>query len=189
MSTPYGSEPPEPDDASPPPPPPPQPPQPPELPPPPPAPAGYLADTYPAHGYPPPPPDDTDRRDTYGQGGYGQGGYGQNGYGQNGYGYGYGQPPAQGYPQWGPQPLAPTDGMAVASLVTGLVALLTCVLGFVGPVAIGLGIAGLHRTSRNGTRGRGLAVTGIVTGVLATLLFSVIMLGFAADSGSWTTTG
>ncbi|MGN8244647.1 DUF4190 domain-containing protein [Cellulomonas soli] len=47
-------------------------------------------------------------------------------------------------------------------MVTGLLGL--------GPVAVVLGLVGLHRTRTRGTRGRGFAITGVVLGVLGTLL-------------------
>jgi len=68
-------------------------------------------------------------------------------------------------PGWQP-PKAPVDGVSVAALVTGVLAL--------GPVALVLGIVGLYRTTKRGTRGRGLAVTGIVLGILASIAWVVL---------------
>ncbi|WP_223203540.1 DUF4190 domain-containing protein [Cellulomonas soli] len=47
-------------------------------------------------------------------------------------------------------------------MVTGLLGL--------GPVALVLGLVGLHRIRTHGTRGRGLAIAGVVLGALGTVL-------------------
>ena len=59
-------------------------------------------------------------------------------------------------------PRPPTEPLAIASLATAVVGL--------GPVGVGLGIAALLRTRRLGTRGRGLALAGIVVGAVWTLV-------------------
>ena len=99
-----------------------------------------------------------------------------------GYGYAYAPPPAPTAP--------PTNGLGVAALVVGVIALLICwvpVIGvLVGLAALGLGIGGWVRGRRTGG-GIGLAVAGtvlgalaVVLGILATvLLFS--LLGTLAD--------
>jgi hypothetical protein len=48
----------------------------------------------------------------------------------------------------------PTDGFAVATLITGIVALI--------PFTLVLGVVALVRIARTGARGRGLAITGLV---------------------------
>jgi hypothetical protein len=79
----------------------------------------------------------------------------------------YAYPPAYYAPGW--QPPAPKwDGPSVAALVTGVVGL--------GPVPVVLGAVGVARTRRRGTRGRGLAWTGLALGVLA-------IVGWAALGG------
>jgi hypothetical protein len=106
----------------------------------------------------------------------GAGGPGQPYPGAGGPGQPYpGQPyPGQPYPgSGGPgaggpgQPPSGGSGMGVAALVVGIGALLTSVIVFVGMplalVAIGLGIAGRAR------KGKGMAIAGIVLGVLALL--------------------
>jgi Domain of unknown function (DUF4190)/Septum formation len=67
---------------------------------------------------------------------------------------------------WQP-PAPPRDPLAVAALVTGVLA--------VGPVALGLGIAALARTHRSGLRGRGFAVTGIVLGAAWTVILGTVV--------------
>jgi len=54
----------------------------------------------------------------------------------------------------GPPGRPPTDGLAVATLLTGIVPLI--------PVTLVLGVIALIRIARTGARGRGLAITGLV---------------------------
>jgi hypothetical protein len=65
-----------------------------------------------------------------------------------------------------PEPKPPTDGMAVASLVTGLLAL--------GPVAVVLALLGFRRIRRHGRSGKGFAVAGLVLGLLGTLVWVAV---------------
>ncbi len=113
----------------------------------------------------------------------GWGGPGGSGYPPPGY-----PPPGYTHPwpsPWhGDRPIGevPGKGMALASLVIGIIslpAILTVVGGVVlGAVAIGLGVAAVRRSNRRGTPGRGLAVAGIVTGS-AGLLLGGLVLAFA----------
>ncbi|QJW38650.1 DUF4190 domain-containing protein [Cellulosimicrobium protaetiae] len=71
-------------------------------------------------------------------------------------------------PGW--QPATPrVEPLAVASVPAGVV---------LGPVGIGLGAAGLSRVRARGTRGRGLAVAGIVVGALVTAAWAGGMLAW-----------
>ncbi|CAA9335118.1 MAG: hypothetical protein AVDCRST_MAG36-1130 [uncultured Nocardioidaceae bacterium] len=120
-----------------------------------------------------------------GQGqGYGQ--YGQQlgpppGYGpQQGYGQspGYYGPGAPGGPPAGQQ----TNGVAVASLVLGIVSVTLgwcCVLfALAGPAALVLGKQGQRRADQSGGRvgGRAMATAGFVLGILGTI---VLLIGIA----------
>lgn len=78
-----------------------------------------------------------------------------------------GYPEAYYAPGW-EQPKPATDGVSIAALVTGLLAL--------GPIAFVLGLVGLYRTTKRGTRGRGLAITGIVLGALASVGWLVLIV-------------
>jgi len=64
-------------------------------------------------------------------------------------------------------PKRPTDGVSIAALVTGVIGL--------GVVPVVLGALGLHRTRGGHLGGRGLAIAGLVLGVLQTLAYA----GFA----------
>ena len=107
-----------------------------------------------------------------------------------------GQPPPGGYPAPGgypppggyPQAAGRRNGMGVAALVIGVVALVLVLLllfsplgAFLGLVAVVLGIVGLVRANRGQADNRGQAVTGLVTGGLALLLGIV----FTISIGTW----
>ncbi|AEE46352.1 DUF4190 domain-containing protein [Cellulomonas fimi] len=64
----------------------------------------------------------------------------------------------------------PTEGLATASLATSVGGLLV-LGGLPGPVGVGLGIAALRRIRRRGTKGRGMAIAGVVVGAVSTLVF------------------
>ena len=99
-------------------------------------------------------------------------------------------PPPSPYGPGGPPP---SNGIAIASMILGIVAVvavLTFIFAFVsfvpGLVAIGLGVAGLRRAGvRPDGQGRGPAIAGIVCGVLGTLAsvaaFAIVAL-FVASS-------
>ncbi|MEQ4716231.1 DUF4190 domain-containing protein [Nonomuraea sp. B19D2] len=94
-------------------------------------------------------------------GGYGQqppsyGGYGQQGYGQ------YGAPP---------QPGRSTNGMAVASLVLGIVGLIFC--GLTSIPGVILGHIALNRIKKTGEEGSGMAVGGLVTSYITVVLWVI----------------
>jgi hypothetical protein len=86
----------------------------------------------------------------------------------------------------------PRTGIAVGSLVCGIVGLviaLVPVFGLVGGllalVAIPLGFIGLGAAKRQGGAGKGLAIGGIVTGVL-TILVCVAWIALIAAVGTTT---
>ena len=69
---------------------------------------------------------------------------------------------------------APVSGLAMASLVLGLVAVPMDIFYFLGMplglVAIGLGIVAVVRVNRLGLRGKPFAIAGIVLGILSILV-------------------
>jgi hypothetical protein len=108
-------------------------------------------------------------------------------------GFGYGQFPAQqrSPPVWEPpRPPAydygPTQGMAVASLVTGIFSItigLCCYLGVISsPVAICLGIYSINQIKNSPDKftGRPFAIAGIVMGTLYFLFVALIILLYGA---------
>lgn len=103
--------------------------------------------------------------------------------GQPGPGYpgGYPSPgyPAPGYaPAYGSAYTPPprTSGIAVASMIVSIASLVVC-LGFPGIVGLVLGIVGLNQVMRDGMRGRGFAITGIVVGAVATAFAMLFVIG------------
>ena len=99
-------------------------------------------------------------------------------------------PPTPGYYET-QQPRRGGSGLAVAALVLGVLALITCwtVIGGVlgGLLAIVLGFFALSRVKRGLGGGRGMAITGIVLGalglVLAVALVSVGLSFLNSDTG------
>jgi hypothetical protein len=111
----------------------------------------------------------------YGQAAYGQPAYGQAPYGQAPYGQGPGYPVGAGGYGFGPPK---TNGMAVASLVLGILGFI-CFLGAIcGGVAIILGISARKKIRESGgaEKGDGLALAGIILGAV----FVVLQIGFFA---------
>lgn len=115
-------------------------------------------------------------------------GYGQ----QDPYAQSYSQPPAvQHHYYGGSVPVAPpTNGMATASLVCGLIGFFAC--GVTSILAIIFGHVSLSQIKRTGEGGHGMAVTGLILGYLVSagwVIFWVLyILGVAmfAASGSST---
>lgn len=136
-------------------------------------------------GPPPPPPGYGDQGSGQAQPGQAQPGQGQPGYGQASYGQtGYGQPSPYGY---GQPAAAPANGLGVAALVIGIIALVLCwvpFVGLLGIVAVILGFIGIRRVSRGAATNRGMSITGVVTGVLATLagIAWIFVFAFFANS-------
>lgn len=92
------------------------------------------------------------------------------------YGYGYGYP--------GPQ-ASQTNSLAVASLVSALVALpayLMCFIGFFPSIlAIILGAIGLSQVKRSGEKGKEMAIAGIAIGAVALVLVFMLLVLIGAS--------
>jgi hypothetical protein len=104
---------------------------------------------------------------------------------------GYPPPPwQQPYPGYSPEPVAPKNGLGVASLVIAVVALVLVwsVFGGVilGAVAAVLGVAAYGRVKRGEASNGGVAVAGIVLGIVAIvvgLIFVPIWMGIWNEAG------
>jgi hypothetical protein len=113
-----------------------------------------------------------------GQGNQGQWNQGpQQPYGQ------YGQQPSQGYP-----PQKQGNSMAIWALVLAIVALLLCwtIIGGIGLgiVALILGMIAFSRSRRDNRGGGGMAITGVILGVLA-IVASVVLVVVGIGIFKW----
>ncbi len=107
-------------------------------------------------------------------------------------------PPQTEYQQYGPPSYGPPAGpppkqgagLAIASMVLGIIALLLCwipiinnVAAIIAVVGLGLGIPALIRARRGTHGGTGMAITGLVTSVLAIVLVIVTQMLFVKAIG------
>lgn len=93
-----------------------------------------------------------------------------------GYPGGYPPPPPQPYAGYAPPPRAPQNGLGIAALVVAIVALISVVGGVVlGFVAIILGVLGWQRAKRGEATNGGIAIAGIVLGVLSIIEALVVI--------------
>lgn len=122
-----------------------------------------------------------------GGGAYGGGDYGSGGSGGASGGYG---PPAYGPPAGGYPAPAGNNGLAIASLVLGILALLgVCLAGFgglLGIVAIILGVLARKKVKLGQAGQGGLAIGGIVTGAIGLVLGVIVMIYFIWVVGIFT---
>ena len=79
-------------------------------------------------------------------------------------------------------PMLRTSGVAVAGMVIGIIALFTFWVPFfdllMGFLAIGLSWAGMVQCGKPGYSGKGMAIAGLICGILAVIPALVIMLFF-----------
>lgn len=134
-------------------------------------PPGYQQPTYPAQGGQP-----WDQQQGQPQQGYPQGGYPQQNYPQQGYpqGGGYGQPGQYGEP-------AKANGFGIAALVLGILSLPAAFFGgipgiLLGGLALVFGILGLRRVKARRADNRGMAIAGLVTGILGLVLGILVLI-------------
>ncbi|QLY31247.1 DUF4190 domain-containing protein [Nocardia huaxiensis] len=135
----------------------------------------------PAAAYPPPAPAPAPY-------GYSSGGYQQPAAG----GYQQPYPGASGYQPYGyPQQTMGTNGLAIASLVTSLIGLLSvffCLfIPIISVVGLILGVIGWNQTKTSGQDGKGMALAGLWVGV-AGVVISVgfwLLVAVGVSSGSY----
>ncbi|OBB59323.1 DUF4190 domain-containing protein [Mycobacterium sp. 852013-51886_SCH5428379] len=129
---------------------------------------------------PPPPPPNPGQQQAYPQ---------QQPYQQQPYGYGaapggYPPPPPSGYPAGppggygaGPVQQAPKNGVGIAALIVAIIALLSVYGGVVlGIVAVILGVIGRSRAKRGEATNGGIALAGIVLGLLSIIVAIVAIV-------------
>ncbi|GAA1095387.1 DUF4190 domain-containing protein [Pseudonocardia alni] len=126
----------------------------------------------------------------YGQQQYGQQQYGQQQYGAQGHDPAAypDRPPAgpPGWPQGGAPTTPPRNGIGIAALVLGILAVLTFWLfigGLFGLIAIVLGAIGISRVSKGVATNRGVSISGLVLGILGVLgtiaMIALVAFGFS----------
>ena len=88
----------------------------------------------------------------------------------------YGQPPP-GQPPYGQVPYgqpAPSSGLAIGSLITGILSIPACCLWFLsiplGLAAVIMGFIAKGKISRGQATGSGMATAGIITGAIGLLI-------------------
>jgi uncharacterized membrane protein len=92
----------------------------------------------------------------------------------------YPPPPPQPYSGYAPPPQAPKNGLGIAALVVAIIALISVVGGVVlGVVAVILGFLGWQKARRGEATNGGIAIAGIVLGILSIIeAIVVIVLSF-----------
>jgi hypothetical protein len=83
-------------------------------------------------------------------------------------------------PQYSPYPLPRSNGLAVASLITGILGFMCLIPAL---VAIGLGVAGLSQSRQSGV-GRGMSIAGICLGVFWIVAFVLLIVAVVAIAPS-----
>jgi hypothetical protein len=141
-------------------------------------------DQWPEHTPPPPtpptPPAGSEQagwaQPDYGQ--YPQQNWSPQGYAPPGHPLSYGSAPGYGQPP-------KTEGMAIGALVCGILGTLCGVIGcfglLIGPVGIVLGVVARRRIRESGgmTKGEGLALAGLVLGIIGTVASVGWLIAFA----------
>ena len=122
---------------------------------------------------------------------YGQQPYGQQQYGQQPGQQQYGQPYQQ--QQYGSVQRGPArNGLGIAALVLGVLALLSSLFlvgGLLGLIAIVLGVLGRGKAKRGEATNGGMAMAGIVLGVLSVIISAVVLAVGASFLNSETGSG
>ena len=75
------------------------------------------------------------------------------------------------------------NGLAIASLVVGIVGILFTFYGVVGLIALILGFVARRQINSGGQRGRGLAIAGIILGIIGIILGILSIVGLSILGG------
>jgi hypothetical protein len=75
-----------------------------------------------------------------------------------------------------PPPPVRTSGMAIASLICGIVGLIACCLFVPSLLAVVFGIVAMGPTGRGEATGRGMAVAGLILGVIGLLIGGTLLI-------------
>jgi Domain of unknown function (DUF4190) len=90
-------------------------------------------------------------------------------------------PPPQPYGSYAPPPTAPKNGLGLASLVIAIIGLFTVFGGLVlGVIAMILGFIGWGRAKRGEATNAGVAIAGIVLGLLG-IIVSIVAIFFVVS--------
>lgn len=85
-------------------------------------------------------------------------------------------PPFENQEYYSPPP-AKTNGKSVAALVLGILAIIVPYIGFLlGIVAIILSAISLKEIRVSHEQGRGMAIAGLVCGIVGTLIYAILIL-------------
>lgn len=94
---------------------------------------------------------------------------------------GYGAPPGYYPPPGYYAPPRKTNGLAIASLVLGIIGIAACQLA--GPVGVIMGHIARRRIRESGEDGDGMALAGIITGWIGTAILVAIVVLYAVIIG------
>jgi uncharacterized membrane protein len=75
-----------------------------------------------------------------------------------------------------------TNGLCIASLVLAVPPVCFFTFGLGSLLGFIFGIIGLRQTRRDGSRGRGMAIAGIILGALGLIVGALVIVGLVVDS-------
>ncbi|GGF62653.1 hypothetical protein GCM10010912_04720 [Paenibacillus albidus] len=90
-------------------------------------------------------------------------------------------PPPQGHHEYylPPPPPQRTNGKSIASMVLGILSIVIPYIGFLfGIVAIILAAISLKEIRRTYEEGRGMAIAGLVCGIVGSLIYAILIIIF-----------
>jgi hypothetical protein len=83
-----------------------------------------------------------------------------------------------------------TNGKAITAMVLGILAIIVPYIGLIlGIIAIVFAKISLTEIKKRGDNGRGMAITGLVCGIVGTALYAVIIIIVIFVLSAWSTVG